>query len=208
MKCTVNGKPYDIKNLTMLEKTLLDEDLEVPTECEFSLPFTEEGDYSVVVTVTDNAGNTSTEEKIVQVTKPELISVFMPEKFAIHIDPQRLAGREQIYSDDIVLKNASDFDVQVTVKKVEVVIEKEESETGIKKDCDLYMIAPDTGKKIPLKKGENKNVYSYCLKKGAKDNLGKIRFMGDTTEGSDAMWKDSDVMIRVDLGFSKKGNEQ
>lgn len=205
VKCTVNGKPYDITNLTMLEKTLLDEDLEVPTGCEFSLPFAEEGDYSVVVTVTDNAGNTSTEEKIVQVTKPELISVFMPEKFAIHIDPQRLAGREQIYSDDIILKNDSDFDVQVTVKKVEVVIENEVSETGIKKDCDLYMIAPDTGKKIPLKKGENKNVYSYCLKRGAKDMLGKIRFVGDTAEGSDAMWKDSDVVIRADLGFSKKG---
>lgn len=201
--CTVNGQPYEITNLAMLEKTLLDEELEVPTGCEFSIPFAEEGDYSVVVTVTDNAGNTATEEKLVQVTKPELISVFMPEKFAIHIDPQRLSGKEQIYSDDITLKNDSDFDVQVTVKKVEVLIKDDVSDTGIRKDCDLYMIAPDTGEKIPLKKGENRNVYSYCLKKGVQDDMGKLRFVGDTTEGSEAMWEDSDVVIRMDLGFSK-----
>lgn len=202
--CTVDGKPYEITNLTMLENTALDEDLEVPTKCEFSIPFTEEGSYSVVVTVTDHAGNTSTEEKRVQVTKPELISVFMPEKFAIHIDPQRLAGREQIYSDDITLKNDSDFDVQVTVKNVDVFVKDEVSDTGIKKDCNVYMVAPDTGEKILLKKGENKEVYSYCLGKGEQDGAGKLRFVGDTTEGSDEMWRDSDVVIRVDLGFSKK----
>lgn len=205
VKCSVNGKPYQIRNLTTLENTLLDEGLEVPTKCEFSLPFTEEGTYSVVVTVMDNAGNTSTEERMVQVTKPELISVFMPEEFMIHIDPQRLAGREQIYSDDITLKNDSDFDVQVTVKKVEVSIKDEVSDTGIRKDCDMYMIAPDTGEKIPLKKGENKEVYSYNLPKGAQDSIDKLRFVGDTTEGSDAMWRDSDVVVRVELDFSKKG---
>lgn len=200
--CQVNGKPYQITDLTTLESTSLDEGVEVPTQCEFSIPFTEEGNYSVVVTVTDNAGNITTERRIIQVTKPELISVFMPEKFAIHIDPQRLTGREQIYSDDITLKNESNFDVQVTVKNVEVSVQDEVSASGIKKDCNIYMIAPDTGKKIPLKKGENKEVYSYHIKK--EDEIGIIRFVGDTTEGSDAMWKDSDVVLRVDLEFKKK----
>ncbi len=205
VKCTVNGKPYKITDLAMLEKMMLDEGLEVPAECEFSLPFTEEGEYFVVVTVTDYAGNTSTEEKVVRVTKPELISVFMPEKFAIHIDPQQLAGREQIYSDDITLKNDSDFDVQVTVKKVEVSVRNEVSDTGIRKDCDLYLVAPDTGEKILLRKGENQDVYSYCLKKEAQDAMGKLRFVGDTSAGSDEMWEDSDVMVRVELAFAKAG---
>ncbi len=204
VKCSVNGKPFEINNLTILENTSLDEDLQVPTKCEFSLPLTEEGSYSVVVTVTDHAGNISTEEKVVEITKPELVSVFMPEKFAIHIDPQQLAGREQIYSDDITLKNDSDFDVQVTVKNIEVVVKDEISKSGVKKDCKMYLIAPDTGKKIPLKKGKNGNVYSYCLKTGAHDNIGKLRFVGDTSEGSDAMWQFSDVVIRMDLVFSKK----
>ncbi len=204
VKCSVNGKPFEINNLTILENTSLDEDLQVPTKCEFSLPLTEEGSYSVVVTVTDHAGNISTEEKVVEITKPELVSVFMPEKFAIHIDPQQLAGREQIYSDDITLKNDSDFDVQVTVKNIEVVVKDEISKTGVKKDCKMYLIAPDTGKKIPLKKGKNGNVYSYCLKTGTHDNIDKLRFVGDTSEGSDAMWQCSDVVIRMDLGFSKK----
>lgn len=208
VKCTVNGQPYEIKNLSTLQNTVLDEGLEVPAKCEFSVPFTEEGQYTVAVTVTDNASNVSTEEKVVRVTKPELISVFMPEKFSIHIDPQQLAGREQIYSDDIMLKNDSEFDVQVVVKKVEVSIKDEVSDTGIKKDCNLYMIAPDTGEKIPLKKGENKEVYSYCLNKGEKGDAGKLKFAGDTTEGSDAMWKDSDVVIRVELEFLKKEGGQ
>lgn len=208
VKCTVNGQPYEITNLTTLENTVLDEGLEVPAKCEFSLPFTEEGEYAVAVTVTDNAGNVSTEEKVLQVTKPELISVFMPEKFSIHIDPQQLAGREQIYSDDITLKNDSEFDVQVMVKKVEVSIKDEVSDTGIKKDCNLYMIAPDTGEKIPLTKGENKEVYSYCLNKGEKGDAGKLKFVGETTEGSDAMWKDSDVVIRMELEFLKREGGQ
>ena len=204
VKCEVNGQSYPITNLSTVESTSLDEGLEVPTKCEFSIPFKKEGDYSVVVTVTDNAGNTATEKRAVKVSKPELISVLMPEKFAIHIDPQRLTGREQIYSDDITLKNESNFDVQVTVKKVEVSVQDEVSDTGIRKDCNLYMLAPDTGEKIILKKGENKGVYSYSLKKGIQDETCKIRFVGDTTEGSDKMWKDSDVVIRVDLEFSKK----
>lgn len=206
--CTVNGKPYNITNLAVTEKTSLDEGLEVPTRCEFSLPFTGEGEYSVVVTVTDYAGNISTEAEMVRVTKPELISVFMPEKFAIHIDPQQLAGREQIYSDDITLKNDSAFDVQVTVKEVELIVRDTVSDTGVRKDCDLYLVAPDTGKRIPLKKGTNKDVYSYCLKKGAEDVKGKLRFVGSTTKGSDAMWEDSDVMVHVNLGFTKAGADR
>lgn len=201
--CTVNGKPYKITNLTVREKTSLDEGLEVPTQCEFSLPFAEEGEYSIVVTVTDHAGNISTEAETVRITKPELISVFMPEKFAIHIDPQRLAGREQIYSDDITLRNDSEFDVRVTVKEVEVIVRDTVSDARVRKDCTLYLVAPDTGDKIPLKKGINKGVYSYCLKEGAEDHTGKLRFVGTTTEGSDAMWEDSDVMVRVNLGFTK-----
>lgn len=204
VKCQVDGQSYPIKNLSAVESTLLDEGLEVPTKCEFSIPFKKEGEHSVVVTVTDSAGNTATEKRVVKVSKPELISVLMPEKFTIHIDPQRLTGREQIYSDDIMLKNESNFDVQVTVKKVQVSVKDEVSDTGIRKDCNIYMLAPDTGEKILLKKGENKGVYSYSLKKGIQDETCKIRFVGDTTEGSDKMWKDSDVMIRVDLEFSKK----
>lgn len=46
-------------------------------------------------------------------------------------------------------------------------------------------------------------MYSYCLKEGAEDHTGKLRFVGTTTEGSDAMWEDSDVMVRVNLGFTK-----
>lgn len=202
--CTVDGKTYEISDLTASENTMLAEGVEVPTKCSFSIPFEKVGSYRVAVTVTDYAGNVSTKETAVQVGEPELISVFMPRKFTIHIDPQQLAGREQIYSDDIILKNNSNFNVKVTVKNVQVTVRSEVSEEGVKKDCSLYMIAPDTGERIPLRKGKNQGVYSYCLSKEMKEQMGKLRFVGETTKGSDEMWKDSDVVITVDLSFSRE----
>lgn len=202
--CTVDGKLYKITDLTENESTILDKGLEVPTKCEFSIPFAEVGSHRVVVTVTDYAGNKSTKETMIQVREPELISVFMPREFAIHIDPQQLAGREQIYSDDIILKNNSNFDVKVTVKNVQVTVKDEVSDVGVKKDCSLYMIAPDTGERIPLRKGKNQGVYSYCLPKESEKQIGKLQFVGETAKGSDEMWKDSDVVITVDLGFSRE----
>lgn len=203
VECSVNGEPYDISDLTLLEEVIIDKETEVPSKYEFSVPFTEEGEYDVVVTVTDNAGNVSVEEQTITVEKPEMVSVFMPQKFTIHIDPQQILKREQIFSDDIMLVNNSEFDVKITIKSIELTVKDEVSDTGVKKDCNIYLVAPDTGEKIPLNKGNNKNVYSYCLPKGADGDIRTLLFVGDTTEGSDEMWENTDIAINMELGFAK-----
>jgi len=203
VECSINGEVYDISALTLLEEVTIDKGIKVPSKYEFSVPFTEEGEYDVVVTVTDNAGNVSVKEQTITVEKPELVSVFMPQEFTIHIDPQQLLKREQIFSDDITLVNNSEFDVKINIKSIELTVKDEVSDTGVKKDCDIYLVAPDTGEKIPLKKGNSKNVYSYCLPKGADGDISKLLFVGDTTEGSDKMWENTDIAIHMELGFEK-----
>ena len=167
------------------------------------MTFAEEGEFTVQVKVTDYAGNTAVEERNITVTKPEFVSVFMPETFTIHIDPQRLLERESIFSDNIELINVSEFDVKVTVDSIELYVNNEVSPEGIEKDCEIYFVTPDTGEKIKLEKGKNKDVYSYCLPENAVGDITNLYFVGSTTEGSEEMWQDSDLSIVVNLSFRK-----
>ena len=201
--CTVNGQEREIVDVEILEKVVLDEGLEVPSSMLFPITFEEEGQYVVQIVVTDNAGNVTTQERVLEVTKPELVAVYMPEKFTIHIDPQQLAGREQIFSDAIELKNVSEFDVEVTVDLVNLKVQDEISAEGVVKDCEMYLVAPDTGEKIPLSKGKNEGVYSYRLPAGEMGNVENLTFVGITTDGSGHMWKGSDISLEVKLSFKK-----
>lgn len=201
--CTVNGEQVEITNLEPKGVVTLDDNLEVPQRLGFSIPFDTEGEFSIQVRATDYAGNTTVEERNITVTKPEYVAVFMPETFTIHIDPQRLLEREQIFSDNIELTNVSDFDVKVTVDSIELYVNDEVSPEGIEKDCDIYFVTPDTGERIKLEKGENKDVYSYCLPVNAVGDIANLYFVGNTTEGSDEMWQSSDISMVVNLSFRK-----
>ena len=201
--CTVNGEPIEITNLEPKGAVTLDDDLEVPQRVGFSIPFDAEGEFTIQVRATDYAGNTSVEERNITVTKPEFVAVFMPDTFTIHIDPQRLLEQEQIFSDNIELVNVSEFDVKVTVDSIELYVNGEVSPEGIEKDCEIYFVTPDTGEKIKLEKGENKDVYSYCLPVNATGDIANLYFVGSTTEGSDKMWQSSDISIVVNLSFRK-----
>lgn len=203
IECTVNGENYEITDLKPQENVQLTDTLEVPSKTGFSIPFDKEGSYEVRIQVTDHAGNITTEEKIIEVTQPELVAVYVPQEFTIHIDPQKLLGKEQIFSDKITLNNVSNVDVKVQIEDIMVMVNDEVSDMGMRKDCDIYLVAPDTGRKIKLNKGNNKDIYSYCLPMDAKEEATNLYFIGDTTEGSDAMWRDSDITISVKLSFDK-----
>lgn len=203
IECTVNGESYEITDLRTQENVQLTDILKVPSKAGFSIPFDKEGSYQVEIQVTDHAGNMTTQEKTIEVTQPELVAVYMPQEFTIHIDPQRLLGKEQIFSDNITLNNVSNVDVKVQVEDIIVTMKDEVSDTGIIKDCDIYLVAPDTGRKIRLSKGSNKDIYSYCLPMDAKGEVTNLSFVGDTTEGSDTMWGNSDITINVKLSFDK-----
>lgn len=203
IECTVNGENYKITDLRPQENVQLTDTLKVPSKAGFSIPFDKEGNYQVKIQVTDHAGNITIEEKTIAVTQPELVAVYMPQEFTIHIDPQRLLGKEQIFSDNITLDNVSNVDVRVQVEDIIVTANDEVSDTGIIKDCEIYLVAPDTGRKIKLNKGSNKDIYSYCLPMNAKGEVKNLYFVGDTTEGSETMWRNSDITINVKLSFNK-----
>lgn len=203
IQCVVNGENYEVKEATVSETVKLDNELDVSSKIVFPIEIQEVGSYTVDIQVVDYAGNETMVGETLEVTEPEMVSVYMPKNFTIHIDPQQLAGREQIFSDDITLDNVSEFDVCVKIDEIILNVKDEVSDTGVKKDCDVYLVAPDTGERIELSKGKNENVYTYCLPQGNKADIDNLYFIGNTTEGSDRMWKGSDISIQVKLSFEK-----
>lgn len=203
IRCKVNGKPYDIEDLSGTEYLCLTEDIQIASKSDFALNFDEEGSYDIQITAIDNAGNETTISKTIEVTKPELVGVYMPKQFTIHIDPQQLAGREQIYSDEIELNNVSNVDVKVTIENIKVTVQDGMSDTGVLKDCELYLVAPDTGEKISLAKGENEQIYSFKMPLDAEEGYGNLYFVGTMSEGSERMWSGDDISIDVSLSFTK-----
>lgn len=203
MKYTVNGEEFAIENPIVCETTELYQNLTVVSEYKFPIVLQEVGTYDICVTAVDNAGNVTEYETQVEVQEPQLVSILMPDSFTIHIDPQRLLGSEQIFSDELVLENMSDFDVRVNIDSVCLEVQDGVSDQGTEKDCTIYLTAPDTGEKLALQKGINEEVYSYRLPKGAQGDIRQLFFSGNVTEGSDEMWKDSDISINVKLSFEK-----
>ena len=203
IQCVVDGKFYEISESMVRETYTLDEGLEVSSKLTFPVELTEVGIHAVSIRVRDYAGNEAVVEQVIEVTEPELVSIYMPRNFTIHIDPQQLAGKEQIYSDNVELKNVSKFDVRVNIDNIVLNVNDEMSADGVLKDCDIYLIAPDTGEKIKLSKGENENIYSYCLPVEAVGDLANLRFVGTTTAGSERMWKGSDISLNLQVSFVK-----
>ncbi len=203
IQCVVDGNIYEVSESVVRETYTLDEGLEVSSKLTFPIELADVGIHAISIRVLDYAGNETVVEQNIEVTEPELVSIYMPKNFTIHIDPQQLAGREQIYSDNVELKNVSKFDVRVNIDKVVLNVNDEVSADGILKDCELYLIAPDTGEKIKLSKGDNENVYSYRLPIEAVGDLANIRFVGTTTKGSDRMWKGSDISLSLQVSFVK-----
>ncbi len=202
LTCKVNGDTYELADMDVVEYTSLGDSLEVPSKCHFPVVLQQEGTYDVEITAVDYAGNRTVKSQKVVVSKPELVSVYMQNQFTIHIDPQQLQKREQIYTDDIRLVNTSEFDVNVKIDQVTLSVKDEKTADGVK-DCTVYLVAPDTGEKIKLSKGNNKNPYAFTLSSKETKKEGALRFVGDVTEHSDKMWKDSDISIDIQMSFEK-----
>lgn len=203
VECTVNGREFEIENPVEYETTELYPNLEVVTGSRFPIVFEDTGVYDICVKAEDNAGNVTDYETQIEVFEPELVSVLVPDSFTIHIDPQQLLEREQIFSDELVLQNMSEFDVRVNIDSIDLKVKDGISDSGVRKDCTMYLTAPDTGEKLPLEKGINENVYSYCLPAGAAGEITRLFFGGEVTEGSHKMWEDSDICVDVRLSFEK-----
>lgn len=202
VSCRVNGKEYEIAAMEVAEYTSLGKSLKVPSKCYFPVDLQRAGTYDVEIEAVDYAGNATVKEKKIVVSEPELVSVYIQNQFKIHIDPQQKQKREKIYTDDILLANVSEFEVKVNIDNINLSV-KDEKFSDCVKDCTIYLVAPDTGRKIKLSKGDNKMLYSFILssKEAGKEEI--FRFVGDITENSDEKWEDSDISIDIQMSFQK-----
>ncbi len=203
IECFVNGQPYELNHVITTETVKLANDLEVPAKQAFSLNFEEIGHYDISIRVIDNCGNAVMLHKEIDVTEEELVAVFLAKEFKIYVDPDRIFGGEQVFSKGLALKNISSVDTRVTVKSVNVDVKSEKLENGVEKDCQLYLVAPDTGERIPLQNGLNENVYSFVMPADEAGTLSGLDFVGELTVGSEPYWKQGDIGINLRFEFEK-----
>lgn len=199
VECYMDGKKIDVSSKNMTKQVCLGYNVKVPSEYVVSLnPL--EGKHTLYVRVEDNAGNITEEKREISVIKQVPVSVLTLKKFVIHIDPQKLKWKEQIYSDAVLMKNLNDYDIKVTISSINVKVSKENDKY---KKCKIYMVMPDTGKKILLKNGKNDKSYSFIIPHGNQNRQKYLRFVGKIYDDKYGMWKNEDISIDMKTSYEQ-----
>ena len=199
VECYMDGKKIEVSSKNMTKQVCLGYNVKVPSEYVVSLnPL--EGKHTLYVRVEDNAGNITEEKREISVIKQVPVSVLTLKKFVIHIDPQKLKWKEQIYSDAVLMKNLNDYDIKVTISSINVKVSKENDKY---KKCKIYMVMPDTGKKILLKNGKNDKSYSFIIPHGNQNRQKYLRFVGKIYDDKYGMWKNEDISIDMKTSYEQ-----
>lgn len=199
VECYMDGKKIDVSSKNMTKQVCLGYNVKVPSEYVVSLnPL--EGKHTLYVRVEDNAGNITEEKREISVIKQVPVSVLTLKKFVIHIDPQKLKWKEQIYSDAVLMKNMNDYDIKATISSINVKVSKENDKY---KKCKIYMVMPDTGKKILLKNGKNDKSYSFIIPHGNQNRQKYLRFVGKIYDDKYGMWKNEDISIDMKTSYEQ-----
>lgn len=199
VECYMDGKKIEVSSKNMTKQVCLGYNVKVPSEYVVSLnPL--EGKHTLYVRVEDNAGNITEEKREISVIKQVPVSVLTLKKFVIHIDPQKLKWKEQIYSDAVLMKNLNDYDIKATISSINVKVSKENDKY---KKCKIYMVMPDTGKKILLKNGKNDKSYSFIIPHGNQNRQKYLRFVGKICDDKYRMWKNEDIFIDMKTSYEQ-----
>lgn len=199
VECYMDGKKIEVSSKNMTKQVCLGYNVKVPSEYVVSLnPL--EGKHTLYVRVEDNAGNITEEKREISVIKQVPVSVLTLKKFVIHIDPQKLKWKEQIYSDAVLMKNLNDYDIKATISSINVKVSKENDKY---KKCKIYMVMPDTGKKILLKNGKNDKSYSFIIPHGNQNRQKYLRFVGKIYDDKYRMWKNEDIFIDMKTSYEQ-----
>ena len=199
VECYMDGKKIEVSSKNMTKQVCLGYNVKVPSEYVVSLnPL--EGKHTLYVRVEDNAGNITEEKREISVIKQVPVSVLTLKKFVIHIDPQKLKWKEQIYSDAVLMKNLNDYDIKATISSINVKVSKENDKY---KKCKIYMVMPDTGKKILLKNGKNDKSYSFIIPHGNQNRQKYLRFVGKMYDDKYGMWKNEDISIDMKTSYEQ-----
>jgi hypothetical protein len=124
----VDGESVTPETERVLSTAKLADGKEIVSGMELGIRMTY-GTHAVSVVAMDRAGNAATEEFTVQIEPEDLISVVLPTTFDIAVLPGDSAN--QVYSDDIVICNKSDFPLDVEVSQVQVSVDKSTTASNV-----------------------------------------------------------------------------
>lgn len=168
--CMVDGVPFTEYTPNVFGKVLLCSGEEADSGLSFEIPLLDDEIHTIEVNATDNAGNLLEQSFRVHASPMEVVSVVLPTTFGMTIFPY--ASNGNIWGDDIVIANQSDFPVEVTLKSTQVDIDHSLPENRIMKSTipvgntidqpiDLTQLADDSIKDayldLNLKLSENRN---------------------------------------------------
>ena len=199
VECYIDGKKIDISENNVTKEVCLGYNVKVPVEYVVSLT-PSEGKHTLYVKAQDNCGNVTEEKTDIIVEKQMPLSVLTLKKFVIHIDPQKLKWKDQIYSDAVVMKNLNDYDIKATVSDINIEVSRENDKY---RKCKIYMVMPDTGKKVLLKNGNNTGSYSFTIPHGDKIKQNYLRFVGKIYDDKYGMWKNEDISINMKTSYER-----
>lgn len=191
---TVDGQAYIPEEITQLEMHAMPGGAEVPVKQEVDIPLEGHETHEIQAEILDNAGNPTLEIFSMKALPEGVVSVVLPTSFRIAIRPYEIGENVQIYSDDVVICNKSEFPVDVEVSSVEVeinhatpegkivtkrvpvseggssdVLDLTESMEVPMKDCKINFKLREAGKEpllLLLAEGNNEDVARFTLEAG------------------------------------------
>lgn len=196
-ECAVDGAEAVVMNQGIVKSAVLASGASVPVRLEFDVPLDGEELHSFTVNVSDYTGNVSTVDFNMVALSKDVISVVLPTSFYIGVCP--MEETDQIYSQDIVICNKSEFPIDVNVVKTAVDIDQtiEEGSTyqtqvttgsGSQAVLDLHKEAEQTGKHCQLKMQlltAYQEKKEFLLNEGLTENITSFR-LSEGWEGTDS----------------------
>lgn len=119
------------------------------------------------------------------------------------MNPFALDSSGQITSKQFPITNESDFPIDARITSAEVDIRQKGG--MIQKNCSLNIDIWEHGTIIlairNLRKGNNSLDYPFTI---AGDNSAYIQFSGSLDKGTEYLWEDKDLRVKVLFQFSKR----
>ena len=137
---------------------------------------------------TENVESTET-------TNAKDIMVSVPTKVSIVVDPYKINGDTNIYSNYVSFENSSEDEVDINIINFKVNVKKQSATD--EPPCVLYLV-DNNGNKYKLNNGDNPNVYIMELGGvNSNNNISGFYIQGDITEGNIEGWSEGDITVSI-----------
>ena len=185
VNCMVDGVPYTEYTTNVFGTILLCSGEEAVSGLSFDIPLLDDEVHTIDVSAADNAGNLLEQSFRVHAAPVDVVSVVLPTSFGMTIYPY--ASNGNIWGDDIVIANQSEFPVEVTLQSAQVHIDHTLPEDMIMKST--IPVGNTVEQPIDLTQLEDDTVKDAFL------NL-NLKMLGDQNS-----------VLELEEGYSTPGNQ-